>query len=100
MAGGDPVFPGLRNGRLAKDRIVTSDQIIAAAPDIIIASWCGKPVRPEKITARAGWDQLPAVRHGQIYEIKSAYILQPGPAALTEGVAQLQRIVAGWATDG
>ena len=97
MAGGDPVFPELRNGRLAKERIVSSDQVIAAAPDIIVGSWCGKPVRREKIAARAGWDQLPAVRHGQIHEIKSAYILQPGPAALTEGVAQLQRIVNAWA---
>ena len=95
MAGGDPVFPELRNGRLAKERIVSSDQVIAAAPDIIVGSWCGKPVRREKIAARAGWDQLPAVRHGQIHEIKSAYILQPGPAALTEGVKQLQTIVTG-----
>ncbi len=99
IAGGDPVFPELRNGRLGKERIVSSDQVIAAAPDIIVGSWCGKPVRREKISARAGWDQLPAVRHGQIHEIKSAYILQPGPAALTEGVTQLQTIVAGWAAD-
>jgi iron complex transport system substrate-binding protein len=97
IAGGDPVFRHLRNGRLARERIVTSEQIVAAAPDIIIASWCGKPVRREKIAARAGWDQLPAVKHGQIYEIKSAFILQPGPAALTEGVTQLRQIVAGWA---
>ena len=60
---------------------MTSEQIIAAAPDVIIGSWCGKPVRREKIAARAGWDRLPAVRHGRIHEIKSAYILQPGPAA-------------------
>ena len=87
IAGGEPVFPDLRNGRLAKERIVTSEQVVGAGPDIIVASWCGKPVRREKIAARAGWDQLPAVRHGQIHEIKSACILQPGPAALTEGVA-------------
>jgi iron complex transport system substrate-binding protein len=99
IAGGDPVFPDLRNGRLAKERIVAGDQVIAAAPDVIVASWCGKPVRRDKIAARAGWDQVPAVRHGQIHEIKSAYILQPGPAALTEGVAQLQQIVAGWAAN-
>ena len=80
-------------------RIVSSDQVIAAAPDIIVGSWCGKPVRREKIAARAGWDQIPAVRHGQIHEIKSAYILQPGPAALTEGVKQLQAIVTGWVGD-
>ena len=97
IAGGDPVFPELRSGRLARERFVTSAQVIAAAPDIIIGSWCGKPVRPERIAARAGWDRVPAVRTGQIHEIKSAYILQPGPAALTEGVAQLQRIVQTWA---
>lgn len=96
IAGGDPVFPELRRGKLAKDRIVTGEQVIAAAPDIIIGSWCGKPVRPEKIAARDGWDRIPAVGQGQLHEIKSAFILQPGPAALTEGVAQLQRIVQGW----
>jgi iron complex transport system substrate-binding protein len=98
IAGGEPVFPELRRGRLAKERIVTSEQVIAAAPDIIIGSWCGKPVRQERIAARAGWDRIPAVQDGQIHEIKSAYILQPGPAALTEGVAQLQAIVRRWAS--
>jgi iron complex transport system substrate-binding protein len=97
IAGGEPVFPELRRGKLAKERIVSSEQVIAAAPDVIIGSWCGKPVRPEKIAARPGWDRLPAVIHGQLHEVKSAFILQPGPAALTEGVAQLQRIVQRWA---
>lgn len=96
-AGGDPVFPELRRAKLGKDRIVTSDRVIDAAPDIIIGSWCGKPVRAERIKARAGWERIPAVQTGQIHEIKSAYILQPGPAALTEGVTQLQRIVQEWA---
>ena len=96
IAGGDPVFPELRQGKLAKERIVTSEQVIAAAPDIIIGSWCGKPVRRDRIAARAGWDRIPAIQAGQIHEIKSAYILQPGPAALTEGVAQLLRIVQAW----
>jgi iron complex transport system substrate-binding protein len=96
-AGGDPIFPELRRAKLAKDRIVTSDRVIDAAPDIIIGSWCGKPVRAERIKARDGWERIPAVQHGQIHEIKSAYILQPGPAALTEGVTQLQRIVQQWA---
>lgn len=100
IAGGDPVFPALRHGRLAKERIVTSEQVIAAAPDIIIGSWCGKPVRRERIAARTGWDRVPAIRAGQIHEIKSAYILQPGPAALTEGVAQLHRIVQAWTDKG
>jgi iron complex transport system substrate-binding protein len=93
IAGGDPVFPELRHARLAKDRTVTSERVIAAAPDVIIGSWCGKPVRKEKIRARPGWDAIPAVRDGHIYEIKSTYILQPGPASLTEGVTQLHRIL-------
>jgi iron complex transport system substrate-binding protein len=94
IAGGDPVFPDRRHARLAKDRIVTSEQVIAAAPDVIIGSWCGKPVRAEKIRARPGWEVIPAVRDGHIYEIKSTYILQPGPASLTDGVAQLHDILA------
>ena len=97
VAGGDPVFPHLRRAKLAPNRIVTSEQVIAAAPDVIIGSWCGKPVRKEKIAARPGWDQIPAVRDGHIYEVKSTYILQPGPASLTEGVAQIYRILAAWA---
>jgi iron complex transport system substrate-binding protein len=96
IAGGNPVFPELRHGRLAKERIVTSEQVIAAAPEIIIGSWCGKPVRRDRIAARTGWDRVPAIQADQIHEIKSAYILQPGPAALTEGVSQLQRIVEAW----
>jgi iron complex transport system substrate-binding protein len=97
IAGGDPVFPRLRHGKLAKERIVTSDQVIAAAPEVIIGSWCGKPVRKEKIAARPGWSDIPAVRDSHIYEVKSTYILQPGPASLTDGVEQIQRILAGWA---
>jgi iron complex transport system substrate-binding protein len=89
IAGGEPVFPDRRLGRLAKDRIVTSDEVIAAAPDVIIGSWCGKPVRKERIAGRPGWADIPAVRHGRIYEVKSAFILQPGPAALTDGVRQI-----------
>jgi iron complex transport system substrate-binding protein len=97
IAGGIPVFPALRHARLGKDRIVTSEQVIAAAPDVIIGSWCGKPVRKEKIAARAGWDIIPAVRNGDIHEVKSTYILQPGPASLTEGVTQMHRILSDWA---
>ena len=99
IAGGRPVFPELRTGRLAKERFVTSEQVIAAAPDIIIGSWCGKPLRREKIAARSGWDRIPAVKTGHLHEIKSAYILQPGPAALTEGVGQIHRIVEAWHRD-
>jgi len=100
IAGGEPVFPHLREAGLAKDRKVTPEQVIAAAPDVIIGSWCGKRVRPEKIVSRPGWGQIPAVRDGHIYEIKSAEILQPGPAALTDGVSQLHRILTGWASSG
>ena len=93
IAGGDPVFPPLRHARLAKDRIVTGEQVIEAAPDVIIGSWCGKPVRTEKIASRPGWHQIPAVRDGHIYEVKSTFILQPGPASLTEGVHQIHAIL-------
>ena len=96
IAGGDPVFPDRRRAKLAKDRIVSSEQVIAAAPDVIIGSWCGKPVRPERIASRPGWDGVPAVRDGHIYEVKSAYILQPGPAALTEGVRQIHDRLTRW----
>ena len=93
IAGGKPVFPALRHARLAKDRIVTHEQVIEAAPDVIIGSWCGKPVRKEKIASRPGWDRIPAVRDGHIYEVKSTFILQPGPASLTEGVQQVHAIL-------
>jgi iron complex transport system substrate-binding protein len=93
IAGGDPIFPQLRCARLAKDRVVTGEDVIAAAPDVIIGSWCGKPVRREKIAGRAGWDAIPAVRAGNIFEVKSTYILQPGPASLTEGVSRIHHIL-------
>ena len=86
IAGGDDVFPGLATEASATNRIVTPDQVIDAAPDVILASWCGKKVRPEKIAARPGWDSIPAVRDKRITEIKSPLILQPGPAALTDGL--------------
>ena len=95
VAGGDPIFPELRHAKLAKDRIVQPDDVVRRAPDVIIASWCGKAVRKERIASRAGWDALPAVQAGRIHEIKSALILQPGPAALTDGVRQLHEIIAG-----
>ena len=94
VAGGEPIFPELEHAALAKDRIVTGDQVIARAPDIIIGSWCGKPVRRERIVARPGWEAIPAVQNGRIYEVKSAYILQPGPAALTDGVTQLHDVIS------
>ena len=93
IAGGDPIFPELRHARLGKDRIIDETRVIAAAPDVFIGSWCGKPVRREKVLARAGWDAVPAIRDGRVYEVKSSYILQPGPAALTEGVRQLHAVI-------
>lgn len=86
IAGGREAFPELAGKQAARDRIVTSDQVIAAGPDVILASWCGKKVRPERIAARSGWGTIPAVRDGRIVEIKSPLILQPGPAALTDGL--------------
>ena len=86
IAGGEPIFPELRHKRLAKDRIVQGDQVLTRRPDVILASWCGKKMRKAAITSRAGWHELPAVQCGRIYEIPSTYILQPGPAALTDGV--------------
>lgn len=94
VAGGVDVFDGLSHEPAAKDRIVTSEQVIAAAPDIIIGSWCGKKLRPEKIAARPGWADIPAVRNGQIHEIKSPLILQPGPAALGDGLDAICAIIA------
>jgi iron complex transport system substrate-binding protein len=97
IAGGDDVFPELALQSLGKDRIIADGQsIVDRAPDIIIGSWCGKKFRPEKVAARPGWQDVPAVRTGQIFEIKSADILQPGPASLTDGVMQMHRIFSQW----
>ncbi len=98
IAGGDDIFPQRAAASLGRDRIVADDrETIEAAPDIIIGSWCGKKFRPEQVAARPGWADVPAVRDGQLHEIKSPIILQPGPAALTDGLAALQRIVRDWA---
>lgn len=86
IAGGQPIFPELRDKRLAKDRIVHEDEVARRRPDVILASWCGKKMRKSTIASRAGWSALPAIEHDHIYEIPSTYILQPGPAALTDGV--------------
>jgi iron complex transport system substrate-binding protein len=101
IAGGDDIFPELAAASLGRNRILTdSTEVIARAPDIIIGSWCGKKFRCEKVAARSGWSQIPAVRHGEIHEIKSPLILQPGPAALTDGLDALRAIIARWATKG
>jgi iron complex transport system substrate-binding protein len=95
-AGGIEVFPQLAARKNAKDRIVSAADVIAARPDIIIGSWCGKKFVPGKVAARPGFAQVPAVASGWLREIKSTLILQPGPAALTDGLDQLAGIIAGW----
>jgi len=94
IAGGQPVFPELRQHRLARDRIVEPDVVARRNPQVIIASWCGRRLNPATIRNRPGWQEVSAVRHDRIYEIKSTYILQPGPASLTEGLEQLSKIIA------
>jgi Periplasmic binding protein len=86
IAGGEDVFRNLRNQKAASGRIVSSDAVIAAKPDVILASWCGKKVVPGRIRQRPGWSEIPAVTNDRIIEIKSPLILQPGPAALTDGL--------------
>jgi len=95
VAGGEDCFAHLKVEQSAKDRIISPDDVIAAAPDVIVASWCGKKVRPEKIAARPGWEAIPAVASGRIHEIKSPLILQPGPAALTDGLDAMVAAVWG-----
>ncbi len=98
IAGGDDVFPECAASSLAKGRILADPgEVIRRAPDIIMGSWCGKKFRPEKVAARPGWDAIPAVRDGQLHEIKSPIILQPGPAALTDGITEIVRIIRDWA---
>ena len=97
LAGGDDVFPELACQPMGKQRILAdASEVVRRAPDIIIGSWCGKKFRPERVAARPGWGAIPAVRNGELHEIKSADILQPGPAALTDGLAQLAGIVQRW----
>ena len=98
VAGGDDVFPELASQSLGRDRVVHDPMAPALrAPDLIIGSWCGKKFRPEQVARRPGWAEVPAVRHGRVHEIKSCDILQPGPAALSDGLAQLQRLLLSWA---
>ena len=98
VAGGDDVFPELALQSMGRDRVI-ADALAPArrAPDIIVGSWCGKKFRPEKVAARAGWAEVPAVRDAELHEIKSCDILQPGPAALTDGLERLHAICARWA---
>jgi iron complex transport system substrate-binding protein len=98
IAGGIDIFADRRNQGAAKDRIVTAEEVVAREPDLIIGSWCGKKLRPERVIARPGFAEIPAVQRQDIYEIKSSLILQPGPAALTDGLEKLQIIIERWAT--
>jgi iron complex transport system substrate-binding protein len=98
IAGGIDVFPELSRHKNAKDRIISPERLIAASPDIIVGSWCGKKFVPGKVAARTGFGEIPAVRDGFLREIKSPLILQAGPAALTDGLDALVRIIADWAT--
>lgn len=93
IAGGENVFADRAYGQAARERFVASEEVIAAAPDVIIGSWCGKGFKKDKVAARAGWDQIPAVKNGRLYEIKSSIILQPGPAALTDGLEALSKLI-------
>ena len=99
IAGGDDVFPEKSLSQSASGRTIADGrEVIGSRPDLIIGSWCGKKFRPERVAARPGWAAVPAVRDGELHEVKSSEILQPGPAALTDGVRRLHAIVAAWAT--
>lgn len=100
IAGGDDCFPELAVEQSAKQRIIADPmEVVHRAPDIIVGSWCGKKFRPEQLAVRSGWEAIPAVQHQRVYEIKSCDILQPGPAALTDGLAQLVRFIEDWRRD-
>ncbi len=99
IAGGDDVFPERAAEPLAKQRILEDPQeVVRRAPEIILGSWCGKKFRPERVAARPGWNLIPAVRDRELHEVRSPIILQPGPAALTDGVAEIARIIRAWST--
>ena len=100
IAGGEPVFPELRNCGKAEQRVVKCDTVIERNPEVIFASWCGMKVKMEEIYARPGWETITAIRKRQVFEIHSSTILQPGPAALTEGVLQLHAILSRVAAQG
>jgi iron complex transport system substrate-binding protein len=100
IAGGDDILPARAAASLARDRIVADPrEVIDAAPDLVFGSWCGKRFRPERVAARPGWSAIPAVRDGALHEIKSPLILQPGPAALTDGLDALHAVIARWARE-
>jgi iron complex transport system substrate-binding protein len=94
-AGGAPIFPELSSAALAKDRIVDPAEVARRDPEVIFASWCGKRMKKATITGRPGWNTVSAVARDRIFEVKSTYILQPGPASLTDGVRQLHDVLCG-----
>jgi len=97
IAGGEDVFADLSHSHAAAGRVIADPgKVIEKRPDIILGSWCGKKFRPERVAARAGWHEIPAVKEKELHEIKSADILQPGPAALTDGVRRIHAILADW----
>jgi iron complex transport system substrate-binding protein len=98
IAGGDDIFQDLATGKSASERMVTPEEAVSRAPDIIIGSWCGKKFVPRKVVDRPGFASVPAVQANELHEIKSPIILQPGPAALTEGVSALAKIIGDWST--
>ena len=101
IAGGDDIFPELSVQSLGKDRIIADPlEVVRRAPDLILGSWCGKKFQPGSVAARPGWQDVPAVRDAQLHEVKSPIILQPGPAALTEGLQALHGHIAAWAGRG
>ncbi len=99
LAGGEECFPELARQPLGRDRIIADPlEVPRRSPDIVLGSWCGKKFRPERVAARTGWQDIPAVRSGYLREIKSSIILQPGPAALTDGVRAIQAVIEEWAS--
>lgn len=94
LAGGEDIFPELSTGKLAKERFVDPAEVVRRQPELILASWCGKRVKRDEILARPGWEDVPAIKAGEVHEISSTLILQPGPAALTDGLAEVQRHIA------
>jgi len=97
IAGGDDVFPERAAMPLARDRILADPlDVVRRTPDIVLGSWCGKKFRPERVAARPGWDAMPAVRDGELHEVKSPIILQPGPAALSDGLDAMHALFAAW----
>jgi len=101
IAGGEDCFPELAREALGRNRIIADPlEVPRRAPDIVLGSWCGKKFRPERVAARPGWSEVPAVRAGYLREVKSSIILQPGPAALTDGVRAIQQVIEEWAHNG